>query len=155
MVGCRFLPLYLSGSGTVSQETAISGSSQQELLVIHNSVLVWWLYMVWIPRWGSLWMVFPSDSEKKFVSIFPPMNILLPLLRRTEASTLWSSYFLSFMWSCDRWIVSWIFRTSGLISAYQWVHMMCMFFVIGLPHSGWYFLVPSTCLRISWIHCFQ
>ena len=28
-------------------------------------------------------------------------------------------------------------------------------FVIRLPHSGWYFLVASICLRISWIHCFN
>jgi hypothetical protein len=25
-------------------------------------------------------------------------------------------------------------------------------FVTGLPHSGWYFLVPSICLWISWGH---
>jgi hypothetical protein len=37
--------LYLSGSGRASQEIAISGSSQQPLLGIHNSVWVWWLYM--------------------------------------------------------------------------------------------------------------
>jgi hypothetical protein len=24
--------------------------------------------------------------------------------------------------------------------------------VTGLPHSGWYFLVPSICLRITLIH---
>jgi hypothetical protein len=29
------------------------------------------------------------------------MVILFPLLRRTEISTLWSSFFLSFMWSMD------------------------------------------------------
>jgi hypothetical protein len=31
-----------------SQETAISGSCKQALPGIHNSVLVWWLYMGWI-----------------------------------------------------------------------------------------------------------
>jgi hypothetical protein len=39
------------------------------------------------PR-GSLWMAFPSDSAPHFVSIFLPISILLPLLRRTEVSAL-------------------------------------------------------------------
>jgi hypothetical protein len=29
----------------------------------------------------------------------PPVSILFPLLRRTQAFTLWSSFFLSFIWS--------------------------------------------------------
>ena len=41
MVGCELLTLDLSGSDRASQETAISGSSQQALLGIHNSVWVW------------------------------------------------------------------------------------------------------------------
>jgi hypothetical protein len=41
MVGCEHMPLYLSGSGKASQETAISGSCQQALLGIHNSIWVW------------------------------------------------------------------------------------------------------------------
>ena len=40
-------------------------------------------------------------TQEHFVSIFPPVSILLPLLRRTEASTLLSSVFLSFMWSMN------------------------------------------------------
>jgi hypothetical protein len=35
------------------------------------------------------------------------------------------------------------------VSAYH----VCSF-AIGLPHSGWYFLFPSICLRILWSHCF-
>jgi hypothetical protein len=62
MVGCKHPTLYLSGSGRASQETAISGSCQQALVGIQNSIWVWWLYVGWIPRWGSLWMVFPSIS---------------------------------------------------------------------------------------------
>jgi hypothetical protein len=58
MVGCKHLPLYLSGSGTVSQEKTISGSCRQALLCICHSVWVWLLYMGWIPRWGSFWMAF-------------------------------------------------------------------------------------------------
>jgi hypothetical protein len=57
IVGCKHLPLYLSGSGRASQETAISGFHQQALPSIHNSFWVWRLYMGWIPRWFCLWMV--------------------------------------------------------------------------------------------------
>jgi hypothetical protein len=85
MDGCKHLPL--SGTGTASQETAISGSCQQALVGIHNSVWVWWLHMGWIPRWGSLWMAFPSVSAPHFVSVFPPLSILFPLLR-TEGEAL-------------------------------------------------------------------
>ena len=60
--------LCLSGSGRHSQETVISGSCQQALLGICNSVWVWWLYMGWIPSWGSLWMACPSMSAPHFVS---------------------------------------------------------------------------------------
>ena len=98
MVGWEHSPLYFSGTGRAPQETVISGSCQQALVGIHNRVWVWWLYMRWIPRWGSLWMAFPSDSAPHFVSVCPPKGILFPLLRRTEVSTLWSSFFMSFMW---------------------------------------------------------
>jgi hypothetical protein len=37
--------LYLSGTGIASQERAISGSCQQNISGICNSVWVWWLYM--------------------------------------------------------------------------------------------------------------
>jgi hypothetical protein len=39
----------LPGTGIASQETAISGSFQQNLAGICNSVCVWWLIMGWIP----------------------------------------------------------------------------------------------------------
>ena len=41
MPGYKHPPLYLAGSDRASQETAISGSSQQALPGIHNSVQVW------------------------------------------------------------------------------------------------------------------
>ena len=41
MVGCKHPHLFYSGSGRASQETTISGSFQQALLGIHNSVWVW------------------------------------------------------------------------------------------------------------------
>jgi hypothetical protein len=40
MVGFEHPPLYLSGSGRFSKETAITGSCQDALLAIHNSVLI-------------------------------------------------------------------------------------------------------------------
>jgi hypothetical protein len=41
MDGCEHQLLYLSGIGRASQKTAISGSCQQALVGIHNSVWVW------------------------------------------------------------------------------------------------------------------
>jgi hypothetical protein len=41
--------LYLAGTGIASQDIAISGSCQQNLAGICNSVWVWWLFMGWIP----------------------------------------------------------------------------------------------------------
>jgi hypothetical protein len=95
MFGCEHPPLYLPVSGRASQETFISGSCQHALLGIHNSVLVWKLYEGWLLRWGSLWMAFPSVFAPCFVSVFAPGNILFPFLRRTDAPTLLSSFFLS------------------------------------------------------------
>jgi hypothetical protein len=108
-------------------------------------VCVWCLYMGWIPRWISLWMAFPSVSAPHFVSIFPPVSILFPLLRSTEASKLWSS-FLSFIWSdnCTLGILIFWANIHLSVSAYH----VCSF-VTGLPHSECYFQVPSICLQIS------
>jgi hypothetical protein len=75
---CEHPLLFLPGTGIASQETAISGSCQQILAGICNSVCIWWLIMVWIPRWGSLWMVHPSISAPNFVSVTPSMGILFP-----------------------------------------------------------------------------
>ena len=44
-----------------------------------------------------------------FVSIFPSLSVLFPLLRRTEAFTLWSVFFLSFMWSVNCILIIWSF----------------------------------------------
>ena len=41
MDGCEHPLMYLSGIGNASQETAISGTCQQDLVGIHNSVRVW------------------------------------------------------------------------------------------------------------------
>jgi hypothetical protein len=42
---CEHPLLYLPGTGIASHETAISGSLQQNLAGICNSVCVWWLIM--------------------------------------------------------------------------------------------------------------
>ena len=97
LVGCEHPTLYLSGTGRASQETATTGFCQQALVGIHNSVWVRWLFMGWISRWSSLWMVIISVSAPYFVSVTPSTDILFPVLRRIEVSTLCSSFFLSFM----------------------------------------------------------
>ena len=53
-----------------------------------------------ISRWGSIWMAFISVSIPHFVSIFAHVSILVPLLRRTEAPTLWSSFFFELCGVC-------------------------------------------------------
>jgi hypothetical protein len=130
---CEHPLMYLPGTGRASQETAMSGSCQQNLTGICNSVWVWWLYMGWIPMWGSLWMVLPSVSVPNFVSVTPSVAILFPILRRDKVFTLWSSFFLSFMCfaNCILGILSFLANIHSSVSTY------CVSsFVIGLPHSG-------------------
>ena len=50
---CEHPLLYLPDIGIASQKTAISGSFQQNLAGICNSVCVWWLIMGWTPRVGQ------------------------------------------------------------------------------------------------------
>jgi hypothetical protein len=121
---CEQPLLYLPGTGRASQETALVG--------ICNSVGVWWLFMGWIPRWGSFWMVILSVSALNFVSVTPSMGILFPLLRRFKVSTLWSS-FLSFVCFAN--------FILGLLNVWANIHLSVSTyhvrsFVIGLPHLG-------------------
>ena len=94
---CGHPLLCLLGPGIVSQETAISGSFQQNLASVCNGVSIWKLIMGWIPGYGSLYMVHPFISAPNFVSVTPSMGVLFPILRRGIVSTLQSSFFLSFM----------------------------------------------------------
>ena len=94
---CEHPLLCLLGPGIVSQETAISGSFQQNLASVCNGVSVWMLIMGWIPGYGSLYMVHPFISAPNFVSVTPSMGVLFPNLRRGIVSTLQSSFSLSFM----------------------------------------------------------
>jgi hypothetical protein len=89
--------------------------------------------MEWIPRWVNLWIVIPSVSALNFVSVTPSMDILFPLLRRIEVSTLWSSFFLCFIYfaNCILDILSFWANIHLSVSAY---HVYS--FVIGLPHLG-------------------
>jgi hypothetical protein len=93
MFGCENPPLYMSlrVSGIASKETAISGSCQQAFLGIHNSVWVCCLCMGWIPNGAVSGRSLHISSHE----------YLFPLLRRTEVCNLWSSFFLSFMWSVN------------------------------------------------------
>jgi hypothetical protein len=130
---CEHPLLCLAGSSIASQERPILGSIQQKLSGIFNSVGIWWLYIGWIPRWGSLWMVLPSVSATNFVSVTPSMCILFPILRRNEVPILWSSLFLSFMCfvNCILDILSFWANIHLSVSTY---HVSS--FVIGFPHSG-------------------
>jgi hypothetical protein len=71
MVGCEHLHLSLSGAARAPEGTAIPGPCLQAHLSISNSVGVWCLQMGWIPRWGGLWMAFPSVSAPFFVPVLP------------------------------------------------------------------------------------
>jgi hypothetical protein len=51
---CEHLLLCLLGPGVTLQETAISGSFQQNLANVCNGVSIWKLIMGWIPGYGSL-----------------------------------------------------------------------------------------------------
>ena len=78
---------------------------------------------------------------------YPSMIIFFPFLSRTEAYTLCFPFILSCIWSVA------ILSFGANIHLSVGVYHVCSF-VIGLPHSGWYFLVPFICLQNSWCLCF-
>ena len=94
LVACELPPLYLSGCDRTSQETAISGSSQQALVGIHNNVWVRWLY-TWChsnnnPNYDTMCLIllFSHFYERLFQSRLPGILALINL------SALCSSKFL-------------------------------------------------------------
>jgi len=99
--------------------------------------------------WGRLWMADPSVSGLNFASLSLLMDIFVPLSKEGVKHLhfdhpSWVSYGLCILGNSSIWANSHL-----SMSAYH----VC-FSMIGLPHSGWYFLVPSICLWISWSHCF-
>ena len=112
---------------------ALSGSCQQALPSILNSIWVWRLYMGWILQVGqSLHGLSFSLCSTFYLPVCSSAYFVL-LLRRTEASTLWSSFLLSFIWSvsCIVGIPSFCSIIHLSVSTYH----LCSF-VTNLPHSG-------------------
>ena len=127
IANCEHPLLCLLGPSTVSQETAISVSFQQNLSSVWNGVSDWRLIVGWIPGYGSLYIIGPFVSAPNFVSVTPSMGVLFPILRRSKVSTLWSSFSLSI--SC---VLQIVFCILGILSFwanihtyyYQWVHIV-------------------------------
>jgi hypothetical protein len=92
LANCEHPLMCLLGPSIVSQETALSGSFQQNLASVCNGVSDWKLIMGWIPGYGSPFISAPNCLCNAF------HGVLFPILRRGKVSTLWSSFFLSFMW---------------------------------------------------------
>ena len=135
LADCEHPLLCLLGPGIVSQETATSGSFQQNLASVCNGVSVWMLIMGWIPGYGSLYMVHPFISAPNFVSVTPSMGVLFPLLRRGIVSTLQSSFFLSFM--CLGNCILYLGYPRFWANIHLSVSTYCVSsFVNVLPHSG-------------------
>jgi hypothetical protein len=145
MFGCGHPHLYWSGSGRASWGTAISGFCQQVLLGISNSVWVWCQQMGWIPRWGSLWVAFPSVSAPLFVPEFTfdrrNSGILeflkwvgSPQLGAVAIHWIWSPQVLS--------LLCWVFRLmSSLLGS-------------GTLSGPWHLRLSSGSLQFPLPHCY-
>jgi hypothetical protein len=127
---CEDPLLYFLGTVKASQEMAISGSLQDNLAGVSNSICIWWLIMGWTPGWGSLCIVHPFVLAPNFVSATPSMDILFTILGRNKVSTHWSPFliFLCFG-SCIFGILRFWANIHLSVSAYQVTS-----FVIGFPH---------------------
>ena len=102
MDDCEHLLLYLPGTGIASQEIALSGSGQQNHVGICNSVWVWWLFMGWIPGWGSLWMVLPFVSAPCLAVLSLSTN----LMKLSPSLNNFSQVFLSGIAEFLSWVIS-------------------------------------------------
>jgi small basic protein len=78
-------------------------------------------------------MVIPSGSPPKFLSVTPSLGILFSILRRNKVSTLWSSFYLSFMCFANCILGILIFWANIHLSVSVY---LVTSFVIGLNHSG-------------------
>jgi hypothetical protein len=78
---CEHPFLCLVGPGIVSQETALSGSFQQNLASVCNGVSVWRLIMGWIPGYKAtplnLCQVVSLSSDQlfKYMSLWEGMSV--------------------------------------------------------------------------------
>jgi hypothetical protein len=84
MDDCEHPLQYLPDTDKGPQETAISGSYHQALVGIYYSIRVWWLFIGWILKWRSIWMVVPSVSAPNFVFVTPSMGIFPPSKNNSE-----------------------------------------------------------------------
>jgi hypothetical protein len=82
--------LYLPGTGIASQETAISGSCQQNLAGICNSVWVWWLFKCYpFPSFPSTNLYpIPTPPASMKVLFHLPTHSRLPVLAFPNTRTL-------------------------------------------------------------------
>jgi hypothetical protein len=82
---CEHLLMCLLGPGIVSQETAISGSFQQNLASVCNGVIIWRLIMGWISGYGSLFSKRIMERErKKFITV---LSITVNLFHFPQSSS--------------------------------------------------------------------
>jgi hypothetical protein len=81
---------------------------------------------------GSRWSILLSQLQT--VSVTPSMSVFFLIIRRCKVSTLWSSFFLSFMCfaNCNLYLGYSKFWANIHLSVSTY-HLS--FFVIGLPHS--------------------
>ena len=96
-----------------------------------------------------LTLLFPSHDTS---SVYLLWLFCSPLLIRIETTTFWSFFFLSFLWSVSCIVGILNFWANNIHLSVGTYHVCSV--VIGLHYSGWYLLILSICLRISWIHCF-
>jgi hypothetical protein len=126
--------LYLSGSGRAFHEKAISGSLQHAHHILESTILSWFGNCIWDGSPGGKVTGWPLLlSLLHILSQYWSHEYFFPILGRTVSSTLWSSFFLSFMWSINYILGILSFRANIYLSVNA--HHVCSF-VIGLSHSG-------------------
>jgi hypothetical protein len=74
----------LSGSGRNSQETAVSGTYQYEVLA-PTVKSGFGDYMGWIPWWGNLWMTYPSSMGGEVLGFVKPQYSSVGKFKGREA----------------------------------------------------------------------
>jgi hypothetical protein len=131
MFGCEHPSLYLSGSGKVFLETAISDSCQQAGLGALNSVWVWCLYRGWIPRWGNLWMVFPLGSACHLATVIPLDRISCRL-------------------KILRWVGNPILQPGTLYKLWIWSLQVLLPYIIFIFKCCWLLFPPLLSLSSGW-----